>query len=386
MKMTEITLKGMLDNEIDNALGYLDTETTEQRRQAIKAYNRDPYGNEVEGRSLIVTGEVAEAIDGALPQLLRIFTQSDEVARFEPKGPGDEEKAKQATEYCNWVLMNENPGVTIFHDWFKDALTYKNGIIKVWWEDMTEVNTESYENLSSDELTMLLSDGQYEIVSQEEIQIGEVPAPAPAFLPGQAVAMADQMEPAPMVPVYAYNVKIKKIDKKGRVVIENLAPEEFIVSKKTRLLHESPFCAHRRLATRSELVAMGFDKDVIADLPTYNDLEYTTERVARFSNGEQPDDPSLDPAMQEVEVYEAYMKVDFDGDGIAELRRIVYAGHEILDNEEADYVPFCSICPIPMPHKFYGHSLADRVTDLQLIKPRLPVRFLTTCTCPITAE
>lgn len=360
MKMDEIKLKGMLDNEIDNALGYLDTETTEQRRQAIKAYNRDPYGNEVEGRSQIVTGEVAEAIDGALPQLLRIFTQSDEVARFEPKGPGDEEKAKQATEYCNWVLMNENPGVTIFHDWFKDALTYKNGIIKVWWEDMTEVNTESYENLSSDELTMLLSDGQYEIVSQEEILVGEIP---------------DPMTQMP-VPVFAYNVKIKKIDKKGRVVIENLAPEEFIVSKKTRLLSESPFCAHRRLATRSELVAMGFDKDVVADLPTYNDLEYTTERVARFSNGEQPDDPSLDPAMQEVEVYEAYMKVDFDGDGIAELRRIVYAGHEILDNEEADYVPFCSICPIPMPHKFYGHSLADRVTDLQLIKTTITRQIL----------
>jgi hypothetical protein len=105
-------------------------------------------------------------------------------------------------------------------------------------------------------------------------------------------------------------------------------------------------------------------------------LEYTTERVARFSNGEQPDDPSLDPSMQEVEVYEAYMKVDFDGDGIAELRRIVYAGHEILENEEADYVPFCSICPIPMPHKFYGHSLADRVTDLQLIKTTITRQIL----------
>jgi hypothetical protein len=369
MKMDEIQLKGMLDNEIDNALGYLDTETTEQRRQAIKAYNRDPYGNEVEGRSQIVTGEVAEAIDGAIPQLLRIFTQSDEVVRFEPKGPGDEDKCKQATEYCNWVFMNENPGVTILHDWIKDALIYKNGIIKVWWEDMTEVNTESYENLSQDELTMLLSDGQYEIVSQEEELIGEVPAPIDPMMAAQGMVPE-------MIPIFSYNVKIKKIDKKGRVVIENLAPEEFIVSKKTRLLSDSPFCAHRRLATRSELVAMGFPKKIVDDLPTYNDLEYTTERVARFSNGEQPDDPSLDPAMQEVEVYEAYMKVDFDGDGIAELRRIVYAGHEILDNEEADYVPFCSICPIPMPHKFYGHSLADRVTDLQLIKTTITRQIL----------
>ena len=374
--MDQIELKGMLDNEIDNALGYLDTETTEQRRQAIKAYNRDPYGNEVEGRSQIVTGEVAEAIDGALPQLLRIFTQSDDVVRFEPKGPGDEEKSRQATEYCNWVFMSENPGVTILHDWIKDALIYKNGIIKVWWEDMTEVNTESYENLSQDELTLLLADGQYEIVSQEEIKIGEVPAPAPQFIPGQAAQMAENLEAPPMVPVYAYNVKIKKVDKKGRVVVENLAPEEFIVSKKTRQLADSPFCAHRRLVTRSELVAMGFSKKIIEDLPVYNDLEYTTERVARFSNGEQPDDPSLDPSMQEIEVYEAYMKVDYDGDGIAELRRIVYAGHEILENEETDYVPFCSLCPIPMPHKFYGHSLADRVTDLQLIKTTITRQIL----------
>ena len=374
--MQELDLRAILDNEIDNALGYITTETTEERRKAIKYYNREAYGNEVEGRSTIVTGEVAEAVDGAIPQLLRIFTQSDEVVMFEPKGPGDEEKAKQATEYCNWVFMNENPGVTILHDWIKDALIYKNGIIKVWWEDMTEVNTESYENLSQDELTLLLADGQYEIVSQEEIKIGEVPAPAPQFIPGQAAQMAENLEAPPMVPVYAYNVKIKKVDKKGRVVVENLAPEEFIVSKKTRQLADSPFCAHRRLVTRSELVAMGFSKKIIEDLPVYNDLEYTTERVARFSNGEQPDDPSLDPSMQEIEVYEAYMKVDYDGDGIAELRRIVYAGHEILENEETDYVPFCSLCPIPMPHKFYGHSLADRVTDLQLIKTTITRQIL----------
>lgn len=101
-KMDDGTLKGILENEIDNALGYISTETTEARRKSLQFYNRDPYGNEVEGRSQIVTGEVAEAVDGALPQLLRIFTQSDEVVRFEPRGPGDEEKAKQATEYCNW--------------------------------------------------------------------------------------------------------------------------------------------------------------------------------------------------------------------------------------------------------------------------------------------
>ena len=120
--MDDNKLKGILEAEIDNSIGYVDTETTEARRKALTYYNREPYGNEVEGRSSIVTGEVAEVVDGALPQLLRIFTQSDELCRFEPKGPGDEEGAKQATEYCNLVFFQDNDGVILMHNWFKDAL------------------------------------------------------------------------------------------------------------------------------------------------------------------------------------------------------------------------------------------------------------------------
>jgi hypothetical protein len=320
-----------------------------------------------------VTGEVAEAVDGAVPQLLRIFTQSDEVVRFEPRGPGDEEKAKQATDYCNWVVMSQNPGVSIFHNWFKDALLQKNGIIKVWWDDQTDVTVEKYEGLSEEELAMLLADEQYEIVSQEQIQIGELPAPQqnPMAMP----SMEGPSEPL-TIPVYSYNVKIRKTDKKGEVKIDNVPPEEFLISKKAVRLEETPFCAHRRLMTRSELISMGFDKDAVMDLPSYEELTYTQERVARYSNGEQPDDPSLDPAMEEIEVFECWIRVDMDDDGIAELRRVMYAGKEVLEDEEADYIPFCSICPIPMPHKFFGHSLADRTMDLQMIKSTITRQIL----------
>ena len=374
--MDDIRLKGILDNEIDNALGYINTETTEDRRKAVRYYNRDFYGNEVEGRSTIVTGEVAEAVDGALPQILRVFTQTDDVVRFEAKKPGDEEAAKQATDYCNWVLMAQNPGVAIMHDWFKDALLQKNGIVKVWWEDQTDVTVEKYENLSEEELTLLLADGQYEIVSQESEQIGEVPAPQDPIMIQQAMAQG-LPPPVPMMqPIFSYNVKVKKIDKKGEVKIENVPPEEFLISKKAVRLQEAPFCAHRRLVTRSELIAMGYPKDVVENLPVYEDLTYTPERVARFSNGEQPDDPSLDPSMQEVECFECYIRTDFDDDGIAELRKVFYAGKEILDNEEIDYLPFCSVCPIPMPHKFFGHSLADRTMDLQMIKSTITRQIL----------
>ena len=374
--MQEFDLQAIIENEIDNALGYINTETVEERRDSLMAYNREPYGNEVEGRSTIVTGEVAEAVDGALPQLLRVFTQSDDVVRFEPKAPGDEEKAKQATEYCNWVLMNDNPGFEVFQTWFKDALLQKNGVIKVWWNDETSVDKEKYQNLSEEELTMLLSDGQMEVVKQKQTQIGEVPMPVDPMAVQQAMAQG-LPPPAPMMqPVFAYDVTVKKIDKKGSVKVENVPPEEFLISKKARRIADAPFVAHRRLTTRSELISMGFTADDIDALPAYDDLTFTPERVARFPNGEQPDDPSLDTSMDEIETFECYIRTDYDEDGIAELRRVFYAGGTILENEEADFIPFCSICPIPMPHKFFGHSLADRVVDIQKIKTTITRQML----------
>jgi predicted GNAT family acetyltransferase len=360
--MDEGTLKGILDAEIDNAIGFIESETTDDRRKALEYYNRYEYGNEVEGRSQIVTGEVAEVVDGALPQLLRIFTQSDEIVRFEPKGPGDEEKAKQATEYVNWVMSRDNDGVLLMHNWFKDALLQKNGIVKVYWDEKIDVSKEKYQNLTQDEVTMLLNDPEVEVVNQKTTEI------APAGIDPMGM---------PIPPIFSYDVKLKKTKKTGKVIVENVPPEEFLISKKARTIADAPFVAHRKLATRSELIAMGYDKDIVDNLPTYADLTYNQENVARFDQGEQPSDQaSLDFSMQEIEVIESYIKVDFDGDGIAELRKVTYAGSDILDNEEVDFVPFCSICPIPMPHKFFGHSLADRAVDIQLIKSTVTRQIL----------
>ena len=350
--MDDGKLKSILENEIDNAIGYLDSETTEARTKALEYYLRQPYGNEVEGRSQIVTGEVAEAIDGALPQLVRVFTQSDDIVRFEPKHPGDEEGAKQATDYCNWVFYSQNPGFTILHNWFKDALLQKNGVVKCYWDEKEDVTKEEYRGLTDDELVMLLADGKYEIVAQDTTVldggVGEDGAP---------------------ITMQSHDVIVAKRTQSGSVKIENVPPEEFLISKRARAVADSPFVAHRKLLPRSDLIAMGFDPEIVANLPSYNDLSFTDERLARYSRGEQPDEEaSLDESMQEVEVYEAYLRTDYDGDGVAELRQIFYAGSDILSNVETDYNPFHSLCPIPIPHKFYGESLADRSMDIQLIK------------------
>jgi len=367
-------LKSILQAEIDDAIGFIESETVEQRKQALEAYLRQPYGNEVEGKSSIVTGEVAEAIDGALPSLVRIFTGSDDIVVFEPQGPKDEASAKQATQYCNWVFSRDNEGVSILHDWFKDALLQKNGILKAYWEDKEDITKERYFDLSNDELALLMSDESMEIVEQDTTEF-------PIFDPmGQPVI--DPMG-APVMGA-THNVVVQQKKKSGKVTIENVPPEEFLISKKARTIADSPFVAHRQMLTRSTLIAMGFNKDQVESLQMGDALAYTPERVARYSAGEQPYQVQTDdPSMQEIEVFECYVKTDIDGKGIASLTQVFYAGNEILQDEkgkeiieETDYVPFHSICPIPIPHKFFGNSLADRTVDLQLIKTTITRQML----------
>jgi len=354
--MDEQKLKVILEAEIDDSIGYVETETVEQRTKAINYYNRYEYGNEVDGRSKIVTGEVAEVVDGALPQLMRIFAGSDELGRFEPRMPGDEEFAKQATELTNYVFFNDNDGVIILHNWMKDALLQKNGIVKYWWEDSEDPTKEEYKGLNAEELTLLFADNEMELISQETEEVG--------------------IDPMGM-PILSYNVVIKKKKEVGKVCVENVPPEEFLIAKRDKSIKNARFVAHRTVKTRSDLIAMGYPQDKVDKMPAYNDLTYTPERVARYSAGEMPDETqSLDFTMQEVELFECYIRTDFDGDGIAELRKVVYAGDQIIDNEETDHIPFASICPIPMPHKFFGQSLADRAMDIQLIKSTITRQIL----------
>lgn len=365
--MSQNELKAIIQSEIDDAIGYVETETVEDRKNALSAYLRQPYGNEVEGKSSIVTGEVAEAIDGALPSLVRIFTGTDEIAQFDPVGPGDEASAKQATDYCNYIFLKDNAGAIIIHDWFKDALLQKNGILKAYWEDKEDVTKESYEGLSDDEIAILLSDKDIEVVEQET---EEYPILDDSGLP---VIGQDGMPQTYGV----HNITIKKRVGSGKVTIENVPPEEFLISKRAKTIANAPFIAHRRNIRRGDLIAMGFDEDVVMSLSGSSDLNFQAELVTRYNQSEVPDEnQALDESMQEVEVFECYVRTDQDGDGIPELRQVFFADNKILSDEETDYVPFYSICPIPIPHKFYGQSLADRTVDIQLIKTTIVRQML----------
>lgn len=356
--MDENKLKAIIDSEIWSSLGYIQSETTGERQKALEYYLRRPYGNEVEGKSQVVTGEVAEVVDGALPQLMRIFASSDNVVEFEPVREGDEPLAKQATTYVNHVFYKDNDGFSVMHNWFKDALLEKVGVVKVYWDDETNITRESYKGLTDDELALIMQDEEVEIVSIDTKE-----------------KIDENLNPNSPVPTH--DVKVRKTIRNGTVRVENVPPEEFLISKRARNIQDSPFCAHRKMMTRSELIAMGFEPKIVEGLPTGDALEFSPERIARYTRGEQPTDMmSQDHSMQLCEVYECYIKVDYNDDGVAELRKITYCGSTILADEDCDYIPFHSICPLPIPHKFFGQSLADRAMDLQLIKSTVTRQML----------
>jgi hypothetical protein len=345
--MNQEELKALVADEINNAIGYLESDTVQARADAMSYYFRDKYGTEVEGRSQVVTGEVAEAVDGALPQLIRVFTSCEDAVRFEPTKDGEEELADQASDMANWVFYKDNDGFLILHNWFKDALLQKVGVVKAYWEEKKDTIKEKYKGLTDDELAMIMQTGEWEITKQ----------------------VTDMVIGMDGMPYNTHSVTIQRINDESRIAIENVPPEEFLISKRAKTIDDSPFTAHRRMIARGDLIAMGYDKNVVDRIPSGDRLEYSPERLARFGRDEQPDyAQSSDMSMEEVEIFECYIKVDTDSNGLLELRRVIIGGEEILSNEECDYVPFHSVCPIPIPHKFFGQSLADRTMDLQLTK------------------
>ena len=375
-------LVNIIGTHIDDSLGFIATDTQLQRASALDYYLREPYGNEVEGRSQIVTAEVAEAVDGALPQLMKVFTQSNNAVIFEPVNEGDAEMAEQATSYVNHIFYKDNNGFELLHDMFWDALAQKVGVLKCYWDDKKDVTKEKYEMLTEDELTMIMQDEEVEIVSQEQYEevIEQDPQPSVDQM-GQPMidemGMPMMMETPPIINVY-YNVKVARTKDYSKVKIESVAPEEFLIDKSATNIEDADFVAERSLVTRSDLIAMGYDADVVAELSTGDLLDFTPERVARFGAGEQPFDNnnSDNESMQRVEYYECYVRADLDGDGIAERHRVCYADNKVLMHEECDYQPFHSVCPFPIPHKFFGESLADRTMDLQLIKSTITRQML----------
>ncbi len=366
-KLSDIELQGIINKEITTSLGFVGGELSAQRKKSLEYYLGDKLGTEIDGRSQVVSTDVADTIETILPNLLRIFTASDQVVKCEPMKAEDVQLADQATNYINYIFYKDNPGFEILYTWFKDALLEKNGIVKVYWDDSQKVEQETYEKLTEQEYKLLIDDPNVEVVEKEEF----VDEKAKAQLDKIKEVAEEAGEEIEINIPKLCNTVIKRYSGFGKVKIENIPPEEFLIHQNSKSIEDSNFVAHKVYKTRSELIEMGYDKDVVNDLPTNNTEIYNTEKYTR-QNGldDYTVDDAPDHSTQKVEIYECYIKIDYDGDGISELRKVIVAGqgYEILENMPCDFIPFCSLTPIPMPHRFYGRSVSELVEDVQLVK------------------
>jgi hypothetical protein len=290
------------------------------------------------------------------------------VVKCEPVNSEDIKLADQVTNYINYIFYKDNPGFEILYTWFKDALLEKNGIVKIYWDDSQTIEQETYENLNQEEYALLMQSDNVELVSKEEF-VDEKAVKEIQKLQAIAEQQGETLEVE--VPKLC-NAIIKRYSGFGKIKIENIPPEEFLIKSDAKSIEDSNFVAHKVYKTRSDLIQMGYDKDVVDSLVASKDEVYNSEELARFNGlADAPRDDATDSSTEEVEVYECYIKLDFDNDGISELRKVIVAGsnsYEVLENMPCDFNPFCSLTPIPMPHRFFGRSVSELVEDVQLVK------------------
>ncbi len=384
--LTEDELKALVGAEMRQSLGYSSSKLSQQRQKSMYYYLGQPVGDlsppEVEGRSSVISTDVRDTIEAMLPQLMVTFVGSDTVADFEATKPGDEKKAEQATEYANYLFYKKNNGHRIAYTWMKDALLQKNGIVKVWWDTRHEETREEYRGMSDVELAQLMEDDEIEVIEQASYpdeEDAEQREQAIAQLMQQAQA---QPQSAPQVmqqlaqiqaqpPKLVYDVACKRVKTEGKVCIDNVPPEEFLIARNAKDIETAKFVAHRVQRTKSELKSMGYKN--VDDLGSEDSGQaMNSERIQRISwndeNAYIDNDASNDDSQNNVWVLEAYMRCDYDGDGIAELRKVTMAGNTLLDNEPVDCIPFVSITPVPLPHQFFGLSIADLAMESQRTK------------------
>ena len=359
--VSEEELQNIITAEIDDAQDYIDDVISPERALAGQYYKGEPFGNEEEGRSQAISMDVRDTVQAMMPSIMKVFFAANNVVEFAPNGPEDVETAQQATDYVNYCLTRDNNLFNECYSTFKDALIRKNGIMKVWWDTEKDVTTHYFTGLDEATFSVLQSDPTVE-VKDVEITFGETMVETP-------MGMTGQTQPA------TYDCTVVRTVEKGRLRVQSVPPEEFLIDRRARSIETAEFVAHRRYVTVSDLVKMGYEWDEVQDLgyETLDDFEGNQEAFDRNPQAFVQITGRTDTTSRKVLYIEGYVYVDMDGDGIAELCRVCVAGtaNKILHYEACDFIPFVDFCPDPEPHTFFGMSIADVTMDIQLIKSNI---------------
>lgn len=353
-------LQSAVAAELRDAIDFIDNEVSPDRAKATKYYKGEPFGTEEEGRSAHVSTDVRDTVLGIMPPLMRIFAGSERLAEYAPVGPEDIEGAEQATDAIHHIFHKENPGFQILYSTFKDALVRKMGIVKWWHETSEEAKTYEYTGLDEGAMMALLDEPDVELIEMEAETIeGAQPAVDP---------MTGAMLPAPMV----YDVKIRKTKSSKKYCVAAVPPEEFIFDRRARCIDSASIVGHRQILSVSDLVAMGYDEEMVKSHAGAGDdeLETNEERYQRNPQLTIFKADRNDEASRKVLYVESYIYFDMDKDGVAELVKVCTMGngYKVVNVEATDERPFATFEPDPEPHTLVGLSEADKVMDIQETK------------------
>lgn len=385
-KMSLPHLKALLSAEKQDALAGMQADKlSSERAKALNFYMGDLTQDmpTEAGRSKAVSSDVADTIDGMMPQLMDIFCGGDEVVSFNPVGAEDENAADQETDYVNHVFMQQNPGFLVLYSMIKDALLSKVGVVKVWWETKTVTDRETYTDQNDAAFGMIISDPGVTVVEH---------TPKQSMVPMQMQG-PDGMLQTQQMPVTLHDVVVERSKKMAQAKVEPVPPEEFGVSRQTRTLRDCDYSFHRVFITEARLLAQGFDAKQIKNLPSYSGATNTEEINRDTVNEYQYYTDNVNRAARRIEVVEHYIRMDYDGSGEAKLYKVTTGGSqgEVLrkrvdddgdqdgrkrsayreDIEEVDHHPFAAMTPVIMTHRFFGRSISDLVQDIMKIKTAL---------------
>jgi len=345
--MTAEDLKAWIAGTIQDSVDHIDDEVSPVRASAFRYYLGSPFSDsgdspaEEDGRSQVVSREVHDAVHSMLPSLMRVFFSHDKSCEFIPRGPEDVAGAAQATELVSWYLEQSN-AYSVFADAIKDCLIKGEGIIKVWHETQYDIQTRELQGLDELQIGLFVQEG-YEVSQSEELE--------------------DTLG--------LYNVVLTRRIPRGKIRLECLPPEEFLINRTATSLDDAKIVAHRQLLRVGDLVELGYPYEQIIEFKGYeDDFRSNEEWNLRHPNWREEDDTDSDPSNRLVQYVESFVRVDADGDGVPELRRICTIGqaHELLMNEPVDSHPFLLIRKDPLQHTWRGMSLYDELADIQRIK------------------
>lgn len=358
---TDTGLQSAVAAEIEDAIDYIDTVVSPDRAKAIEYYRGEPFGTEEDGRSGYISTDVRDTVLGMLPPLMRIFAGAERIAEFSPSNAEDIPVAEQATDVIHYIFQKKNPGFSILYSTFKDALVSKTGIVKWWYEEQADTNEYEFSGLTDGEIALLASDPELTILEMEM----EVSGKADMTTGGEIVPMGPPV----------YEVKVRRVKKQQSYCVAGVPPEEFLIDRKARDLDTASLVAHRQIKTVSDLVAMGYDEELLLANSSAgdDDLETNQERFARNPYEDYQISTRNDPASRKVLYIESYIRYDRNGDGIAELLKVctVGGGYKVVDVEGCDEIPFALFTPDPEPHTVIGLSEADKVMDIQETKSEI---------------